>query len=266
MSEFKTVGVYDMIEVKLNESHAHAYKPHLHSELSVGIIQKGTTILTINDVDYSLNEGDAVIIMPYVVHNCQPVDLENWAFTMIYLDDLYRDALVESLSHDMDIGITRLGPKEFKLIEDLASVLKSQCDPFIKEVELIDCINTIIESIEIIITKQIDDSIEKVRAYIQEHYLEELSLDTLQRTFRINKFKLIRRFKKLYHSTPSAYQLQLKVNEAKHLIKRGDDLVDVALKAGFYDQAHLTREFKKATGLTPHQYATSKGFQLEIKA
>lgn len=257
--KFKTASFYDMIEVKLNDSHPHAYKPHLHSELSIGIIEKGKTVLTINDVDYELSEGEAVIIMPYVVHNCQPIDIRNWAFTMIYLDDSYRDALISSISEDLKIGIAKLGKKEFDLIRSLADTLKSKYDEFIKEVEIIDCINKIIESIDVKISNEIDKVIEGIRLYIKDNFLMALSLDDLSQVFDMNKFRLIRRFKKLYNSTPSAYQLQLKVDYAKQLMKYEDNLVKVSLKAGFYDQAHFTREFKKATGMTPRQYAISEG-------
>ncbi len=262
---------YELIEVKTGGTHQHAYKPHLHTELSIGIIEKGSTILTINDTDYIFVEGDAVVIMPNVVHNCQPVDIDNWAFTMIYLSDSYKDALVETLSPDFKIGVKKLGNDEYKKIKTLANVIKHSSDQnFQKEVEIVDCLNEIIDSIDHIIMVELDTTIELIRKHIDDNYQSDLSLETLEQKFGVNKFKLIRRFKKLYNITPSAYQLQLKVDYAKQIIKRkleknnikmiNDkiELVDVAIEAGFYDQAHFTKEFKKATGFTPKQYIDQK--------
>ena len=260
-NEIKTASLYNLLEVKLNDSHPHAYKPHLHSELAIGVIEKGTSILNIDDVDYRINEGEAVIIMPYVVHNCQPLDINNWAFTMIYLGDSFKEELVSQLDETLIIGIAKLGQKEFKMIKNLADLLKTERSNFVKEVEIIDCLNTIIASIKTRVSKEIDGEVERVKNYILEHFLDELMLDELSSMFKINKFTLIRRFKKRYNSTPSAYQLQLKVDYAKQLMKKTDNVTDVALKAGFYDQAHFTREFKKATGLTPKKYIS----QLNIK-
>ena len=69
--------------------------------------------------------GDAVIIMPYVIHNCQPVDIDNWAFTMIYLADSYKEAFTKFLGEDLKIGIAKLGPYEFSLIKNLSKTLLS---------------------------------------------------------------------------------------------------------------------------------------------
>ncbi len=248
---------YEVLEVKVSDSHPHAYKAHLHSELSIGVIERGETILTIDNTDYHFSEGDAVIIMPYVIHNCKPVDIHHWAFTMIYLDDPYKEAFTNAIGKDLKIGIAKLGSHEFQLIKNLSQMLLLEHNTFFEEVELIDCLISIMDSIEVKIEKEIDSHIERIRDYIHHHFLEDISLDLIESQFRIDRFKLIRSFKRLYNTTPSAYQLQLKVDYAKQLIKNESDLITIALTSGFYDQAHFTREFKKSTGMTPKHYLTT---------
>jgi transcriptional regulator GlxA family with amidase domain len=46
------------------------------------------------------------------------------------------------------------------------------------------------------------------------------------------------------------------VRHAKSLLRAGLPIALVAAEAGFYDQAHLTRHFKRIVGLTPGRYAT----------
>jgi len=99
-----------------------------------------------------------------------------------------------------------------------------------------------------------DVELEEIRAYIEKNFLEQLKLEDLEKHFGFNKFRIIRNFKNKYNATPVAYQLQLKVNYAKHLINKNINLTEVALNAGFYDQAHFTNEFRKAYGITPKQY------------
>jgi AraC-like DNA-binding protein len=54
--------------------------------------------------------------------------------------------------------------------------------------------------------------------------------------------------------TPHAYQRQARIRLAIDLIRRGDRLSEVAAATGFADQAHLTRSFRRAMGVTPGMY------------
>ncbi len=52
--------------------------------------------------------------------------------------------------------------------------------------------------------------------------------------------------------TPHAYQMQLKLNEARRLIFQDKSLTEIAYELGFSDQAHFTNTFKKyANGANP---------------
>jgi AraC-like DNA-binding protein len=54
--------------------------------------------------------------------------------------------------------------------------------------------------------------------------------------------------------TPHSYLTQVRVRHAKSLLSAGLPITQVATEAGFYDQAHLTRHFKRIVGLTPGRY------------
>ena len=56
---------------------------------------------------------------------------------------------------------------------------------------------------------------------------------------------------------PHAYQTQLRVRHAKSLLQARLPIALVATEAGFYDQAHLTRHFKRIVGVTPGRYASA---------
>jgi len=51
--------------------------------------------------------------------------------------------------------------------------------------------------------------------------------------------------------TPHGYQRQARIRSATDLIRRGRALAEVAAAAGFADQAHLTRCFRRTMGVTP---------------
>jgi len=63
---------------------------------------------------------------------------------------------------------------------------------------------------------------------------------------------LTRAFKRVCGLTPSEYVRIQRFQNARRAIKGGtSDLSDVAAMAGYTDQAHMTRSFRKLTGLTP---------------
>lgn len=70
----------------------------------------------------------------------------------------------------------------------------------------------------------------------------------------LSRYQLIRAFARELGLTPHAYILQRRIALAQRLIRAGYDLADVAARAGFYDQSHLTRWFVRQFGVTPSRY------------
>jgi AraC-like DNA-binding protein len=65
---------------------------------------------------------------------------------------------------------------------------------------------------------------------------------------------LIRAFKQEHGLTPHAYQLNCRIEFCRSQLRAGHSIAEVALAAGFSDQAHFQRSFKKFVAATPGQY------------
>jgi AraC-like DNA-binding protein len=65
---------------------------------------------------------------------------------------------------------------------------------------------------------------------------------------------LIRAFKDEYGMTPHAYLTNCRVEFSRARLRKGVPIADVAFEAGFADQAHLQRTFKRVVAATPAQY------------
>ncbi|MDF2614475.1 MAG: transcription regulator AraC family [Clostridia bacterium] len=248
------IGTSNLLEVKICQEELHAYKAHLHEELSIGFIERGATNVSVNGTNYYIKEKEAIVIYPFVSHKCQPVDLKNWEFTMIYINENFYHGILNDLNEKHFLGIRKLEDQEYKKVKQMISTIKSNQGLAEKEETIVETLAEIFIRCDIDIEIVKDEGLQEIREYIEMNFLEQLKLDDLEKYFGFNKFRIIRSFKNKYNVSPRAYQLQLKVNYAKHLISRGEGLVEAALKAGFYDQAHFTKEFKKAYGITPRQY------------
>jgi len=70
----------------------------------------------------------------------------------------------------------------------------------------------------------------------------------------LSRYDLARQFRVTLGTSPHRYLLMRRLDFARQRIGRARRLVDVACDAGFADQAHFTRMFKAAFGLTPTRY------------
>jgi AraC-like DNA-binding protein len=96
------------------------------------------------------------------------------------------------------------------------------------------------------------------REYLDEHAPDNISLVSLASLVGLSPFHLCRVFREAVGMTPHAYQSQIRVRRAKRLLNRGVPIALAAVEAGFYDQAHLTKHFKRVVGITPGTYVAAR--------
>ena len=94
----------------------------------------------------------------------------------------------------------------------------------------------------------------EVQRYLRGVRDQKLNLEELASRFGLDKYQLIRHFKRQVGLTPNGYLTLLRIEQAMCLLSQGHALVDVALETGFYDQSHFARYFRMQTGLTPRSY------------
>lgn len=238
------------VEIKRCRNDYYAYKPHVHQELAIGYILEGSTDLTLSDGFLSYGAGDGVLLPPLLTHRCAPKDLKHWAYVMLFIDPAYYGDLVSFTQAK-------------KLTGEQAQRLCSFIEYLLAE-EMPDALeNTIIELLlefGDVATAELPEKTSKdiaktIHEYILQHMHEAVTLDALQQLIGINKFSLIRHFKKQYVATPAAYHMQCRVAEAKKLLSQGADVMEICAELNFYDQAHFINEFRKMYGVTPAVYS-----------
>lgn len=70
----------------------------------------------------------------------------------------------------------------------------------------------------------------------------------------VSRFQLLRGFAQAVGVTPHAYLMQQRVRLARRLLGAGRRPAEAAAEAGFADQSHLTRAFRRQLGITPARY------------
>ncbi len=95
----------------------------------------------------------------------------------------------------------------------------------------------------------------KTRSLMDHEFLRPWTLDTLSHEAGIDPEHLTSQFSRIFGATPAEYLRKRRVRYACQLIQTSDmPLPEVALSAGFADQAHFSRTFRYHMGVTPLFY------------
>lgn len=81
--------------------------------------------------------------------------------------------------------------------------------------------------------------------------------EALAAACRVSAGYLTRAFRRATGTSPHNFHVLLVLQRAKALLGDGAPLAAAAFDSGFYDQAHLTREFVRTYGFTPKAFKTA---------
>jgi AraC-like DNA-binding protein len=141
---------------------------------------------------------------------------------------------------------------KFPSIEPVVHTLTSSADRLEKDEALFELISVF--SKHEAKSYREDSKIAFVRDVIHSQFDQRITLDYLAHVSNINKFTLIRKFRRRYGLTPYSYQVKLRLEASHKFLSQGLDAVKTAYRLGFSDQSHFGRFFKRQYGLTPKAY------------
>lgn len=239
------------IELKQGGDRGFVIKAHSHNEVSIGFILNGEACVTIDKEEFSLKEMDIILIPNNRVHLCHPKDIKNYKFKMLYIDS-------EWLSKTFNIDTNVIKSESCRGNETILNLLNEFSE---KEnptesdnILLLDEILTGYFKIIPYPKPPQKKRLEEIKCYLEKNYLEQLLLDELSEKFSINKYHMIRSFKKQFGLSPHSYIVNLRINKSKEMLKKGFGFTQIANDCAFYDQSHFIKTFRDYTGLTPDKF------------
>jgi len=95
----------------------------------------------------------------------------------------------------------------------------------------------------------------KVKAYIEEHYQDDISLDELCRMFYCSRVTLTNSFRKTYTISVHQYLTTIRLKAGCELLANENCTVGrAARESGFREQSNFSKAFKREYGVAPSDY------------
>jgi len=239
------------------------YARHSHETFSIGLIDSGASTYINGDHQCRVEAGTLVLMNPGDVHACNPIQNQPWAYRMLYVDAGWLSQLQD------DLGMEGGGFRCFAPIMTRDPLLQSgfprfhavlvddNADLLQKETAAVSFFSLLHERLWLEVGVPVSDlKLQRAAEFIADNYQRSLKLGEISLVAGVSPSSLIRAFKKQFGMTPHAYLTNRRVQFARTELRRGRPIADVALAAGFADQAHLQRAFKQLLAATPGHYRT----------
>ncbi|NNB92881.1 AraC family transcriptional regulator [Corallococcus exiguus] len=255
----------ESVEYLCAEYRDFAFPAHFHETYAIGIIERGAQRFRPGrSSPLLMPEGTLCVINPGMVHegNCG-VD-GGWRYRMFYPSPtLVLRALETHRSPPSFDGHVLLDSSLYRQFEALHRA--SQCAEDLLERES----RTLMFLRELFTrhtaapagSRLLRDprTVSRVRQSLHDRFSENISIAELAAESGVSETQVIRSFSAATGLAPHAYLIALRVERARHFIRLGMPLVEVTALAGFSDQSHLTRHFKRITSITPGAFARMAG-------
>ena len=260
------VPCLDNLELFRAKSIRHSYSRHMHEAYSIGVIEAGVGGTFYKGNVHLSPAGSIVLMNPGDVHTGFSASAEPLSYRMLYVNPALMHRLVGDVPAKESLHFTGPVIHDQKLawqLRDFHSITELSEMTLELEVLFDEAISAIISAYGNVygpnhpIGKE-HRAIRQIKMYLQENYVENITLEQLATLSDLNRSYLIRVFRDEVGLPPYAYLTQVRVEKAKRLLIQGQPLSQVALAVGFADQSHLTRLFKRIVGITPGRYAESQ--------
>lgn len=259
-------GVREVFHARFLE---HAYPRHTHQAWTVLIVDDGAVRYALDRHEHGSIGTTVTVLPPHVVHDGRAATSRGFAKRVVYLDpEVVGEHLIGRAVDRPTIG----DPALIRSVRALHGALRRPADALEAETR----VAFVAERLAAHLTGRPGDLPDIVRSrsrrrrapagpggsdlasalrdLLDADLFAPLTLRTLAGQIGASPTHLVRSFAARFGMPPHAYLVGRRVEAARRLLLDGHAPAEVAVSAGFHDQAHLTRHFRRHVGTTPGRY------------
>jgi AraC-like DNA-binding protein len=253
------------IDLLRADASTHRYARHSHEGYALGTVEAGAHAFAARGEVWTAIPGRVVIVNPDDAHDGGPAGRDGgYSYRMIYVDGAVlaaalaevagRRAAMPFFPHAVvsDAALAERLLRLHRSLEQPAARLEREALLITALVELARRHGGTVPRSGVrgdsprAVTLALD--------YLTANFAEDISRARLAALAGVDRFHLLRAFRRSLGLPPHLFQTQLRLRHAKRLMLGGEKPAMAAAAAGFADQSHLIRKFKAAYGVTPGQY------------
>ncbi|WP_213878806.1 AraC family transcriptional regulator [Pseudomonas sp. dw_358] len=252
------------VEIRnVEDGRTFSHQRHSHATFSIGAIMAGQSTYLNGHGTRHISAGSVVLMNPGVVHACNPLRDQPWAYRMFYVDTMWLAAVQRQMGTSPEGGFVPFAeqystdPDLFAELDRLYGTLTdADATPATQQSAALSFFQRLVTRLRPVSGCADKDTHKLALAaeFIRGHCAESLRVEDIAAHASLSPSYLIRAFKTRYGLTPHGYLIDCRLQRAREGLRRGEAIADVAAEAGFADQAHLQRLFKRTLAATPGQY------------
>ena len=230
-----------------------AFPVHSHEHVVVGLVTGGVHTSRYGLRRYDIEKGDVLLVNPGEVHDGRPSGGRGRSHRMLEVEVDVHSRICADVGCAERTEFQRPVNRDPALRQALSAWLTSLLGD-----ELDGEREASAEFFGLVLAgggapgPRIDNDLAKrARARMTDERPHADSIGDLAAEIGASRYQLIRAFKRAFGLTPEEFRRQLRVERARTMLRGRTGLAAIAVAAGFSDQSHMTREFRRLLGVTP---------------
>ena len=270
---------YEQYNIR-NPERAVQVPVHWHDEMEIIMIERGELDIRIGNQDYIGEVGEVFFVNPRELHLLGSSKIDGLYYTMLFPLEFISFQTIDALESEL---IAPIRSNQLLFPHKLEPALEEKIKPFLREIVTANIkmheleadeislaknhLNTRIQLLQILQCMYEEGTLIKAEqgnhsnmqkemlAYIQECYLDKITLAMLADKFHLSEKYVSRFFVTHFHMPFSNYVVHLRLTHARQLLETTDEpITEIAMKSGFSNVSYFIRSFKAMYGMAPLQY------------
>jgi len=235
----------------------HGYDPHRHDTYAVGLTLAGVQAFRYGGRSAASLPGQAVVLHPDEVHDGHAGAEGGFRYRLAYIEPRLVQAALGPRRSALPF-VREPVSTDARLIAAIAPVL-AELDRPLEELERDAAVAGVAEALAALdgssrrtaAAPACRQAVARARAHLEAHAGRPVASAELEAVTGLGRFELARQFRACLGTSPYRYQVLRRLERARALLLAGTAPAAAAAAAGFSDQSHMIRQFRRAYGLTP---------------